>query len=169
MNKELRIKIDDHMDEINRIKNKLVIVADSREQTPYVFESKNTVTLCRTLPVGDYSIAGFEYDIAVERKELNDFINSISHERGRFFTEIQKLSQFDGSCIVVEASMEDIFNKKYQSDMHPNSIIGTAMSITVDYQVPVFFCGGRTMAMHFTEQFLKRWKMKIEKKCEDFS
>ena len=163
-NTKLNKEINNQNGEIKNYKDKTVIIADTREQTPYKFNEDKTLTVFRALPVGDYSIGGFEYDVAVERKTLDDFVHSISKERGRFFTELQKLSQFDAACVVVEASMDDALNKKYTSNMHPKAVLGTAMSIITDFEIPVFFCGGRTMAMYFTEQFLIRWKLKMDEK-----
>jgi len=147
----------------NKQKDKLVIVADTREQAPYIFNSENVTTLHRAIPAGDYSIAGFEYEVSVERKSLDDFAHSVSRERKRFFKMLEKLSKFDSACVVVEASINDVLDHKYRSGTHPNAVLGSAMSITVDYKIPVFFCGGRTTAKMFVELYLSRWKQKIER------
>ena len=143
----------------NGLENKLVIVADTREQAPYMFKSNTVTTIHNVLPVGDYSVAGYEYDVAVERKSLNDFIHSITHARDRFFREIEKMAKFESACVVVEASIDDILGRKYRSEVHPKAVLGTVMSIIVDYAVPVFFCGGRTTAKLFVELYLTRWKL----------
>ena len=151
------------MNNNNKLKDKLVIVADTREQAPYIFNSEYVTTLHRAIPAGDYSIAGFEYEVSVERKSLDDFAHSISKERKRFFKMLQKLSKYDTACVVVEASINDVLNHKYRSGTHPNSVLGSAMSIMIDYGIPVFFCEGRTTARMFVELYLTHWKRKIER------
>ena len=58
------------------------VVVDSRESAPYRFENlpnegrKLVVrSVTRGLKTGDYSIAGFEHRVAVERKSLPDLFN----------------------------------------------------------------------------------------------
>jgi len=53
-----------------------VIVVDTREQTPLPF--LNLETVAGTLMSGDYSIAGFEPDFAIERKTPADLCPSVS-------------------------------------------------------------------------------------------
>jgi len=47
----------------------------------------------------------------------------------------------------------------------PASILGSTLSIIVDYGVPVFFCCDRQIALAFTEKYLRRVHRKIT--CEN--
>ena len=64
----------------------ITAVIDTREQLPYVLDPMPVTT--GTLHVGDYSVAGLERVIAVERKALSDFIACCGRERERFQREL---------------------------------------------------------------------------------
>jgi ERCC4-type nuclease len=128
-------------------------VIDTREQLEYSF---STPAVRRKLDAGDYSIEGLEHEIAVERKTLDDFVSTVIHSRARFQKEIQKLARYRAACVVVEAGMLDILQKHYRCEAHPNAVLGCALSIILDYGVPVFFCSNRQAACRFVEAYLLR-------------
>ena len=59
------------------------IVVDSRKQEPYSFDPKRFVVVRKALPAGDYSLVGWEERVAVERKSLTDFVQTIIRSRRR--------------------------------------------------------------------------------------
>ena len=66
------------------------ILVDSREQRPYsedIYKPLGLKCTVKKLDIGDYSIKGKEKEVAIERKTLDDFIHSITHERERFEKE----------------------------------------------------------------------------------
>ena len=133
------------------------IITDTREQIPFEFPDSPCPIERTALPAGDYSILGMETRVAVERKELNDYVQSVIHQRDRFRRELARLQAYDAAIIVVEGSLGDIFAKHYQSGAHPMSILGATISIMVDYAIPVVFCDNRQIACRFTQDFLLRW------------
>jgi len=133
-----------------------IIVVDTKEQIPYEFHSGRVTVERRALPAGDYSLAGLELNVAVERKSLDDFVHTIIRERDRFRNELKILQTYSYACVVVEANLDDLFTSDYRSGAHPNSVFGAAMSIIIDYGVPVYFCSNRQMARHFVEEYLLR-------------
>ena len=58
----------------------LQVVIDSREQMPLDF-GPEVPTVRRKLDAGDYSAAGFEHRLAVERKSLSDLLGSLTRDR----------------------------------------------------------------------------------------
>ena len=72
---------------IEELNFKMVIIIDTREQLPYSFDVPSEVA---TVPVGDYSIAGLEHRIGIERKELNDLIGCLCKGREKFGRKIEK-------------------------------------------------------------------------------
>jgi ERCC4-type nuclease len=137
------------------------IVIDSREQEPYSFDPRLTNAERRALQAGDYSVGGLEDQVAVERKTLDDFVSTLIHRRRRFRQELGKLSRYRAACVVVEAELLDVLGKRYRGEARPAAIVGSTLSILLDYRVPVVFCGNRQAARHFTQAFLlaawKRW------------
>lgn len=141
--------------------DRVTVVVDTREQEPYVFESSCTKVIRRTLKAGDYSIEGHEDSVAVERKTLEDFVSTVTRSRKRFTRELRRLSEYDAACIVVEANLRDILDSRYRSGAHPKAILGTLLSIIVDFGIPVFFCTDRQAACRFVEGFLHRYFRKV--------
>ena len=140
---------------------RVTIVIDSREQEPYSFDPRLAGAVRRALTAGDYSLAGLEDQVAVERKTLDDFVSTVIHRRRRFREELRKLSRYRAACVVVEAELLDVLGKRYRGEARPEAVVGSALSILLDYGVPVAFCGNRQAARHFTQAFLlaawKRW------------
>ena len=136
---------------------KPTLITDSREQIPFQFPEDRCLSRRAALPAGDYSILGMETRVAVERKELNDYVQTVISQRERFHKELLKLQTYDAAIIVVEASLSDIVARRYRSGAHPLSILGATISIMVDHGIPVVFCDTRQIACRFTQDFLLRW------------
>ncbi|HUT54374.1 MAG TPA: ERCC4 domain-containing protein [bacterium] len=143
--------------------DRITVVIDTREQEPYTFDPQRITAIRRTLPAGDYSLAGHEGSVAVERKSLADFVSTVIRGRERFHKELKRLAEYEASCIVVEADLGDIIEGKYASGAHPNSVLGAAMSVIVDFKLPVFFCGSRQLGCLFVEAYLLRVYQKVSK------
>jgi len=136
----------------------MIILVDSREKDAYTFGSIPTVR--RKLDVGDYSIEGFEDSVAIERKELNDYVGTVIYQRERFKKELSKLAGYEMKAIVVEASMSDILDGRYKSRVSPKAVIGATVGIFLSYNIPIFFCSNRQIALHFTETLLRKFYAK---------
>jgi len=131
------------------------IVIDTREQQPYTFACS---AVQRALDAGDYSVAGCESQIAVERKSLPDFVRTVIHDRERFQSELDKLASYTFACIVVEADLDEVLRGLKQSELRmvtPAAVLGSALHIAMRYRVPVYWCGSRQAACAFTEAFLR--------------
>ena len=131
------------------------IVIDTREQRPYSFPCE---IVNRALAAGDYSVAGLEERVAVERKSLHDFVNTVIHEYGRFSRELLLLSTYDRACVVVEADLDAVLRGMRQEDLRgakPESVLGATLHIMLEFGVPVIWCGSRQAARAFTEMYLR--------------
>jgi DNA excision repair protein ERCC-4 len=130
------------------------IIIDTREQEGYSFDPRLAATVRRALPAGDYSVAGLEGAVAVERKSLDDFVSTVIHSRERFRNKLRKLAGYRAACVVVEAGMLDMLLRRYRGDAHPNAVLGSALSIILDFRVPIFFCSNRQAACQFVQAYL---------------
>lgn len=110
------------------------VVIDSREQRPFTFGQaladthRNRVQIVQTtvaaLPSGDYSIAGFEDRIAVERKSLADLYSTLGQGRVRFIKELERLAAYEYSAVVVEAEWSQVLlAPPERSQLLPKTII----------------------------------------------
>lgn len=139
----------------------VTIIIDTREQEGYSFDPRLAATVRRALPAGDYSVAGMENTVAVERKSLDDFVSTVIHSRARFRKELRKLAEYRAACVVVEAGLLEVMLHRYRGDAHPNAVVGNALSIILDFRIPVFFCSSRQAACQFVQAYLlaahERW------------
>lgn len=96
------------------------VICDSREQMPYKFEKPlvwgvrlkdrpfRVQTTTAALPSGDYSLAGFESQIAVERKSITDLFGTLGGGRVRFHRELERLAAMTFAAVVIEAEWSTI-------------------------------------------------------------
>lgn len=145
--------------------NRVVVIADTRERQPYSFDPERVTTVRRALRSGDYSLDGFEERVAVERKTLDDFAQSLIRARERFLAEMRRLESFEAACVVVEGNLRDLLEGKASSHAHPSSLLGATLSVVVDHRIPVFFCSDRQAACRFVEGYLLRFHRRIATPC----
>lgn len=128
-----------------------VIIIDTREKLPYIFQEK---ILAHPLKAGDYSLVGFQNQIAIERKTKVDAYGSFGKGRQKFIKELEKLSQLDYSAIVIEASQADLLIPPGRSLMNPKSVVSSLLSWSVRYKINIFFCDTRNLAQATTRKLL---------------
>ena len=135
----------------------LRIVVDSREQNPFPFAGLPVVVSVGTLEAGDYSLAGFERKVAVERKELGDLIGCLSVERERFERELVRLRGYDCAAVVVEAPVADLRAGRYRSRLDAGAAWQSVLAFTQRFRVPFLFCADRAEAEAATFDLLRHY------------
>jgi ERCC4-type nuclease len=131
------------------------IVIDTREQAPWAFDCP---TVRRKLNAGDYSVEGLETIVAVERKSLKDFVATVIHDFPRFAAELDRLARYETACVVVEADLDDVLRGLAGEDLRgasPESVLGAAVRVGLQWGIPVFWCGSRQAARAFTNAYLR--------------
>ena len=137
---------------------RMTVVADTREQTPFEF-SQGVLVVRRALATGDYSLEGLENEVAFERKNIDDLVNTLIHGWRRFAEELTRLQAMKHKAVVVEASVADIIQHRYRSGAHPHAVLAAANAVFLSYGVPVFFWGSRPHCRHMLENILEQiWK-----------
>ena len=134
--------------------SQIKLVADTREQMPFQFKNE---TVRGALQTGDYSVLGLEDRIAIERKETNDLINCLCHDRKRFQKELLRSKTLDYFAIVAECSYSSLVNGDFRSDMSPKSAIQTLLAFSVRYRLPVFFAENAAYGAMITESLLLKF------------
>ena len=96
----------------------LHILIDSREQDPWAWAPGDATTEIAGLSVGDYAL---EQDteqpkrrgalrpvrFSIERKELNDFLGTVSTGWDRFQRELERMAAFPARVIIVEGNFAE--------------------------------------------------------------
>src|SRR5574344_2648176 len=121
------------------------VIVDSREQAPFSFahEKYGVTVAVGALTVGDYSLAGLEDKVAVERKSLPDLVMCLGRERERFERELQRGAALDAFCVVCEGSWLDLSRGDYRSQLNPHAACQSVAAFMARYRVPFMFAGSR--------------------------
>jgi ERCC4-type nuclease len=154
------------------------VVIDTREQRPFDFSAHpNWIggVERRGLATGDYSIVGMEDILALERKSLADLIFSLTHNRTRFISACERLSEYHYRAIIVEATYEEIKTPypeevyrrggepagrapgRLHTRAHPNGISGSLDAINARFGIGILYTS-RNRAL--SQERAARWLSK---------
>ncbi len=141
------------------------IIQDSREQAPYLFrdypEAKVQIS---TLQAGDYSLAGLESIVAVERKSLPDLVACLGRERDRFERELERLRGYEAAAVVVESPLADLVAGNYRSQLNPKAAYESCIAFMARYRLTFYFATNRRGAERFVYSFLRHFKSTVERR-----
>lgn len=139
----------------------LSIIVDSREQLPFSFTGAKCyegVTVTKgSLTTGDYSLAGLESFVAVERKSLPDLVMCLGKERERFVRELERGRALQAFAVICEGDLHELVHGQYRSQLNPHSACQSVASFMARMRIPFFFAGGRDAAEYMTFSFLKQY------------
>lgn len=172
---------------IEPITNPFSIIIDTREQAPFQFQNFIADSIHRVqissspdvysipslyiptevsgLKTGDYSIPGFESEIAVERKSLTDLYGTIGSGRNRFVRELERLSAMKVAAVVIESNMD--YAMKYppaNSRLPPKAVFRSINAWEQEFPtIHWHWMSDKSFAEHKTFRILERfWKKRQE-------
>jgi ERCC4-type nuclease len=153
-----------HLEKV-AMKSKLPVVIDTSEPVGYAwnFVDELFTTERKSLMTGDYTVAGLEDVLTIERKTLGDAVSTVIHQWTRFRKTLYRMAGMECAIVVIEASVSDVLEHKYESDAEPASVLGKLNSITIDHNIPVVFAGDRATAETFAERFLIQAAKKLSR------
>jgi len=115
--------------------HEIVIIEDTREQKPLDFTPYAQCGISverRRLRTGDYSVAGYEPFVLIERKSLQDLVGTLTRDRERFMREIYDRAPFYAvRHLVVEAAWQEISAPYSFSMANPRAIVNSLYSLTM--------------------------------------
>jgi ERCC4-type nuclease len=134
------------------------ILIDSREQLPFTFANYEVEPEVVALPVGDYSLPGFQDRVSIERKSLEDLIACLMGDnRDRFERELAKARHFDFFAVVVEAPLSAVSQGRYRSEMKAQAALQSILTFQVRYRVSFVWAGNRAGAEYVTHGLLSKY------------
>ncbi|OGP90114.1 MAG: hypothetical protein A2157_17400 [Deltaproteobacteria bacterium RBG_16_47_11] len=136
------------------------MVIDSQEHMGYKFQRFTNWfagTVRRRLKVGDYTLLGMEEEVAVERKTIQDLVNSIIQDREDFIENCERLSEFKKKCLVVEGSLSSVKTPYEDSKAHPNAVLGSLLAAQERWELPVYFLDDFVLAEEFVASMLSKY------------
>lgn len=139
---------------------RIVAIIDTREQLPLDLAPLQTIT--GALTTGDYSVAGLERFIAIERKGLSDLLSCCGTERERFEREVQRLLAYPCRALVVESDWPTIERGEWPNRITPQSVLGSLLG-WVELGLPVVMTGNHERAGRYVSRLLfvsarRRWR-----------
>ena len=147
-----------------------LVLIDQREKLPYTFEGLRADkrdgggplrvrTQTCYLVTGDYTIAGHEAGVAVEKKTLQDLYGTIGQGRDRFERELQRLNTLEFAAVVIEATWPEVCAEPPpHTRLPPKTVFRSILAWSVRYpRVHWFPCGERRLAEVTTFRLLERY------------
>lgn len=136
----------------------LSVIVDTREQHPFRFSGYPVEIVTGSLFTGDYSLPGYEQEIAIERKSLDDLVGCLKNNgRERFERELARGRYMRFFAVVVEAGYADIRRGTYRSEMRSEAALQSLAAFSVRYRVGFQFCGNRKEAEYWTYSLLAKF------------
>ena len=185
------------------IRPPFVILIDNQEKAPWSFAGITARSFIdkeqrEYLPVrterrylgigmGDYSLAGYEGRIAIERKSLEDFHGTLLgweqkidgrnalaewdtrnavHRRKRFKNELARLARMEMKAVIVEAELSTVLQCAPSWGVRSSSenskyLFATFMAWSQEFPVPWIFAPDREAAAVFAFRLLEKfWHLK---------
>ena len=138
----------------------LTAIIDTREQTPLDLAPLKMVR--GTLATGDYSLAGLENVVSIERKSLPDLLACIGGERERFDKEVMRLVAYPVRCLVVESEWGLLELGGWRSQVTPAAAVGSVLG-WVAMGLPIIMAGDHERAGRYVGRLLftaarRRWR-----------
>jgi DNA excision repair protein ERCC-4 len=141
-------------------KRPLRIVKDTREQDGFSFQSllqEGDEIVDGTLTTGDYSLAGYQNRVCVERKNPNDLVKSLTDDRARFEAEMVRMVFMDAAMVVVEAPKDFFLLQRHHGKTSGKSIIQSCFAFEQRYRVSFALCEDKEDAERRTYAFLRHY------------
>lgn len=135
------------------VRGDVVILVDTREQRPWVFSAR-VASKRATVPTGaDYTIEGFEAEIGIERKSLDDFIGSVCQGKVRFAASLRALATRRWQMLLIEAPLSALLAGWYRSRAKPSAMLGVVASI-MSNGIHIVFADDANAAAQLAERWL---------------
>lgn len=138
------------------------VIRDSREKKGHGYYFRATARCdgmdVKGLKTGDYTIAGMEHLIMVERKSLKDLWNSLLQGRKRFMKEMDRAKKIPARYLVIEATLSDILrgNRPF-SDVKGEVILSSLISLEQKYGINVIFTDkNKSVAQIYVRNLLRK-------------
>jgi ERCC4-type nuclease len=135
----------------------MVIIQDTREQSPFNFSFYGCDVAIATLKTGDYTIEGYEHIVCIERKKsASELATNLGKYRERFENELERMREFKHRYIVCEFSEDNLRKfphnakipkriKKYIR-MNGKYMRKRLYEYEEEYDVEIIFCEDKTEA-----------------------
>lgn len=147
----------------------IIIIEDSREQTPLSFDGLRGVDVIRQgLKTGDYSLQGYESQLCFERKSVADLVGTLIGGHERFLREMERMKDFEVKYILVEQSAGAVYRycSKLGWEYKFDTIMQSLLAYAYYYHVRVRFCKDRKDMAEYIVKKSKEFLKEKATRCE---
>ena len=143
------------------------LLQDTREQLPLFPENAIPVGLQienRCLKDGDYSVAGLESMVFIERKGLGDLLTYIGKDRARTKEKLSRVDGFLFKALMIEVAEQDLLHSRFHySNISPEVVRQTLAAFEVKYNLHIYYFRDRMEAQRWLLDRLVKIYKYIEK------
>jgi hypothetical protein len=138
----------------------ITVVIDTRVCRP--LDLRPLQTMRGNLLTGDYSVQGLEHEIAIKHLSLEQLLFCVGKGREQFNLKVQRLLAYQVKSLFIDSSWEELEAGKWQSQVHPNSVVGSVLG-WMAMGLPVALVGDHITAGRRVHQMLhiavqRRWR-----------
>ncbi|HEY3356882.1 MAG TPA: ERCC4 domain-containing protein [Polyangia bacterium] len=141
------------------------VTADNREQIVWWFSPDEFEVVRGTMPAGDYALTDNPQTLVIERKTLDDLVQTVIRERERFERELAKLATYHRAVVAIEGSLSDIARHGYTSAASPASIVGLTNALFYDHGVAFVWLDNREIAQRWAARLFRIAARRIAEKA----
>jgi len=161
--KATNYKCDGWLKRLKRRKKEIhipVIITDTRENCGYLFKGKEAEAkiVMKKLVTGDYSLEGYEREIVIERKRINELFGNFAGDRERFMREIERMEKIPYKFLLIEGSFKDLVGmKKLPGKVSIKLVVATLISLMIKNNIKVVFAGSPKLAEQLAYRILLKF------------
>lgn len=150
------------------IQDDVIVVQDTRESNPLsLFPFTKIIRKC--LKTADYSLEGAEHLVAIELKELGDFVKCCTYDRERFEAELYRMREYEYKAIVIKSTWSAIERKSYRGATSPLAVLGSAMAFAMTANVSIIMAEDHQTAGRLVARLLWIAANRIHRKKSQIS
>jgi len=138
------------------------IIIDTDEKYAWKFPA-HIHTIRKKIKTADYSIEGYELELAIERKSKADMYGTLSSGIKNFLNELERFSYMKYRLIIIDdCTLAEFLEEPEHTSKPAQEVIKSLISLSVKYDVPVLFTGTRQLAAAWAIQWLERCYKEIK-------
>ncbi|MDH3279516.1 MAG: hypothetical protein OEQ39_02955 [Gammaproteobacteria bacterium] len=132
----------------------MLIIIDTREQSPWAFPPDVAETRRGTLLAGDYALAE-DNAFAIERKSIDDFCGTVSSGWARFLRELDRMQLWPARVIIIEGQISDLAWGRHNHSRLTYGFLAKRIAELTMRNVTCLFCENSDLAAGIAWKILK--------------
>lgn len=133
----------------------MILLRSQDDPQPLEFRGYDCVVSTRKLPAGDYSLYGFEGDVAILRRSQKELIAGLTHRRQEFAEALDRMRGCTSAAVVVESPLRDILDGRGLNGLTREQAEQAIIAVSAKYRMPFLYGESRSDAERLIFNFLR--------------